>query len=83
MQTESAILIAINAIELRGATVADLTLDFTLPGHSINLKEGGSDLAVDASNIEEYISLVIEWTLRKGVTQQVDEFKAGFSSGEC
>jgi E3 ubiquitin-protein ligase TRIP12 len=31
--------------------------------------------------LEEYIELVLDWTLRKGVALQVKEFKAGFSSG--
>ncbi|GAA5888057.1 hypothetical protein JCM5296_005418 [Sporobolomyces johnsonii] len=71
---------AIGAIEVRGATVSDLTLDFTLPGYDIELKEGGKDIAVDIGNLEEYISLVIEWTLSRGVEAQVREFKKGFSA---
>lgn len=62
------------------STVADLTLDFTLPGYDIDLKEGGQDAVVDLSNLEEYIRLVIDWTLRKGVMLQLKEFKSGFSS---
>ncbi|KAI5475050.1 E3 ubiquitin-protein ligase TRIP12, partial [Pseudohyphozyma bogoriensis] len=71
---------AIDRIEIKGATVSDLTLDFTLPGYDIELKAGGRDIAVDMWNLEEYISLVIDWTLRKGVMLQVKEFKSGFSS---
>lgn len=64
------------------AAVEDMTLDFTLPGYDIELKPGGSDLGVTIVNLEEYISLVIEWTMRKGVQTQLQEFKDGFSSGK-
>ena len=73
---------AIKAIEVRGATVSDLTLDFTLPGTEIELKEGGKDIAVEIENVEEYVELVIDWTLRRGVAEQVLAFKQGFSTGE-
>ena len=33
------------------------------------------------SNVAEYISLVVEWTLRKGIVSQIKEFKAGFTTG--
>lgn len=73
---------SIESIEVRGATVSDLTLDFTLPGTEIELKEGGKDLSVDIDNVEEYVELVIDWTLRRGVEDQVLAFKQGFSTGE-
>ena len=57
-----------------------MTLDFTLPGYDIDLTEGGQDVAVELANLEEYIRLVIDWTLRKGVMLQLKEFKTGFSS---
>lgn len=62
-------------------TIDELYLDFTLPGHSIELKDGGKDIPVDITNLEEYIQLVVEWTLKKGITSQMDQFKLGFSSG--
>ncbi|GAA6053157.1 hypothetical protein JCM3770_002881 [Rhodotorula araucariae] len=68
------------AIKIRGASLADLVLDFTLPGRDIELKEGGNALAVDIDNLAEYIELVIEWTLKRGVQAQVAEFQRGFSS---
>ncbi|KAM0786305.1 hypothetical protein ACM66B_001783 [Microbotryomycetes sp. NB124-2] len=61
-------------------SVNDLTLDFTLPGHDIELKEEGRDLSVDVDNLDEYISLVIDWTVRRGVEAPVEEFKSGFSN---
>ena len=39
-------------------TVADLDLDFTLPGYSfIELKKGGKDLLVTLDNLEEYLKV--------------------------
>lgn len=61
--------------------MSELVLDFALPGYDIDLKEDGKDIPVDIWNIEEYISLVLEWTLRKGIALQIKEFKSGFSSG--
>ncbi|BGP33548.1 Ubiquitin fusion degradation protein 4 [Rhodotorula toruloides] len=70
----------LEAIQVRGATVSDLTLDFTLPGFDLELKDGGKDIAVDIHNVEEYIDLVLDWTLRRGVQAQINEFKKGFST---
>ena len=61
--------------------IEDLYLDFTLPGHSIELKPNGKNVPVDIHNLANYIELVVEWTLRKGIKLQLDEFKTGFSSG--
>ena len=58
----------------KGATFADLSLDFTLPGHpDIALKENGEDTTVTVWNMEEYAQLVCEWFLDKGISQQVCE----------
>lgn len=62
--------------------IDELYLDFTLPGHSIELKPGGKNISVDMTNLADYIDLVVEWTLRKGIQMQLDEFKSGFSSGK-
>lgn len=66
-------------------TVADLDLDFTLPGYpSIELKARASPkqppALVTLDNLDEYIRLVVEWTLHKGVAAQLDAFREGFSS---
>ncbi len=45
--------------ELENA-VADLDLDFTLPGQSnIELKKGGKDLIVTLDNLEEYLNVCV------------------------
>lgn len=80
-QTEEQRVADLEAIQVRGATVSDLTLDFTLPGFDLELKDGGKDIAVDIHNVEEYIELVLDWTLRRGVQAQINEFKKGFSTG--
>ncbi|KPV74163.1 uncharacterized protein RHOBADRAFT_54018 [Rhodotorula graminis WP1] len=70
----------LDAVQVRGATVADLVLDFTLPGRNIELKEGGAEIPVTLDNLAEYIDLVIEWTLKRGIEAQVAEFQRGFST---
>ena len=71
--------VAISAIEIDGASVEDLSLDFTLPGYELELKDRGKNIAVTMSNLEEYLSLVIEWTLIKGIKPMVQKFKEGFT----
>jgi len=62
-------------------TVLDLDLDFTLPGYShIELKKGGKDIIVNLENLEEYIKLIVEWTLITGVEKQLEAFREGFES---
>lgn len=46
----------------------DLSLDFTLPGYpNIELRANGSDTAVTIDNVHEYIELVVDFTLKRGV----------------
>ncbi|CAN6227486.1 unnamed protein product [Urochloa humidicola] len=64
----------------RGAPVEDLCLDFTLPGYpDYVLKEGGENVLVDIYNLEEYISLVVDATVKTGIMRQVEALKAGFN----
>ncbi|CAL5035273.1 unnamed protein product [Urochloa decumbens] len=64
----------------RGAPVEDLCLDFTLPGYpDYVLKKGGENLLVDIYNLEEYISLVVDATVKNGIMRQVEALKAGFN----
>lgn len=59
-------------------SVAELELDFTMPGTTFELKKGGKDLSVTLNNLDEYIHLVVDWTLIRGVQTQMDAFKEGF-----
>ena len=69
------------AIEIQGARVEDLGLDFTLPGYpSIDMQPNGSNIPVNAENVGFYVDRVIELTLSSGVQKQFDAFRAGFSS---
>ncbi|KAF5786287.1 putative HECT domain, armadillo-like helical, HECT, E3 ligase catalytic domain-containing protein [Helianthus annuus] len=65
-------------LRFRGAPVEDLCLDFTLPGYPDFVLKTGDDI-VDINNLEEYISLVVEATVKTGITRQMEAFRAGFS----
>lgn len=45
----------------------------------IELKEGGEDIDVTEENKMEYIKLVTQWRLTRGITDQTEAFKRGFS----
>lgn len=71
---------ALSEIEINGARVDDLSLDFTLPGYpSIELVKDGSNVAVTIENVNLYVDKVIDLTLGSGVQRQVDAFRSGFS----
>jgi len=63
----------------------DLCLNFTFnPSSSMygyksyELKAGGEEEEVNLNNVEEYIELVTDFCLTKGIQRQMDSFKAGF-----
>ena len=45
----------------------------------IELKDGGEEIDVTEENKMEYISLVTQWRLTRGITEQTEAFKRGFS----
>ena len=60
--------------------VESLGLDFTLPGYeSIELHAGGRNETVTGANVEQYISEVLDMTLRKGIRAAVRAFRQGFN----
>ncbi|EDV29613.1 uncharacterized protein TRIADDRAFT_52184 [Trichoplax adhaerens] len=62
-------------------TVDDLCLDFTLPGQpNFELKKNSKNMSVSLENLEDYLQLVIHWTLIEGVSKQMTAFKEGFES---
>lgn len=70
----------ISRIQVAGAGIEDLGLDFTLPGHpSIELISNGANTAVNIDNVGQYVEKVIDYTLYTGVKQQVEAFRTGFS----
>ncbi|KAK4764814.1 hypothetical protein SAY86_025904 [Trapa natans] len=69
---------ALTDLCFRGAHIEDLCLDFTLPGHPDYVMKPGDEI-VDTSNLEEYISLVVDATVRTGIARQLEAFKTGFN----
>ncbi|KAH9622519.1 hypothetical protein KSS87_008684 [Heliosperma pusillum] len=69
---------AIAELCFRGASFRDLCLDFTLPGYPDYVLKPG-DENVDIDNLEEYISLVVDATVKTGILRQLEAFRAGFN----
>ncbi|XP_076002219.1 E3 ubiquitin-protein ligase TRIP12 isoform X1 [Genypterus blacodes] len=80
-QTRETLQQALESLNMNGCSVEDLSLDFTLPGFpNIELKKGGKDVPVTIYNLEEYLRLVVYWTLNEGVSRQFESFREGFES---
>ncbi|CAO2813746.1 unnamed protein product [Amaranthus hypochondriacus] len=62
----------------RGTPIEDLCLDFTLPGYPDYVLKS-ADETVSINNLEEYISLVVDATLKAGIIRQLEAFRAGFN----
>ncbi|KAK7312253.1 hypothetical protein VNO77_36002 [Canavalia gladiata] len=69
---------AIANLNFRGARVEDLCLDFTLPGYPDYILKPGDEI-VDINNLEEYISMVVDATVKIGIMHQMEAFRAGFN----
>ncbi|KAK8586253.1 hypothetical protein V6N13_130774 [Hibiscus sabdariffa] len=69
---------AIADLRFHGASIEDLCLDFTLPGYPGYILKPG-DETVDINNLDEYISLVVDATVKSGIIQQMEAFRAGFN----
>ncbi|KAK7393587.1 hypothetical protein VNO78_22145 [Psophocarpus tetragonolobus] len=66
-------------LSFRDTRIEDLCLDFTLPGYpDIVLASGTDPSMVNMSNLEDYVSLIVDATVRSGVLRQVEAFKSGF-----
>ncbi|KAK9129435.1 hypothetical protein Sjap_009922 [Stephania japonica] len=65
-------------LRLRGTAIKDLYLDFTLPGYPDYVLKPGEE-NVDINNLELYISLVVDATVKTGIMRQVEAFRAGFN----
>ncbi|XP_077239573.1 ubiquitin-protein ligase 4 [Tasmannia lanceolata] len=59
--------------------IEDLCLDFTLPGYPDYELAPGHNKMVNSINLDEYVSLVVDATVRSGVYRQVEAFKSGFN----
>ncbi|CAF4233634.1 unnamed protein product, partial [Rotaria sp. Silwood2] len=47
---------------------------------NIELKKGGKDCLVTIENLDQYINLIVYWTLVEGVRRQFESFRDGFNS---
>ena len=71
---------AIEELNIHGAKVEDLTLDFTLPGYpEIELIPNGAETTLATDNVQQYIDRVLDLSLGSGVRPQIEAFQAGFS----
>ncbi|TYJ99546.1 E3 ubiquitin-protein ligase UPL3 [Cucumis melo var. makuwa] len=68
----------ISNLTFRGIPVEDLCLDFTVPGYPDYVLRPG-DETVNIHNLEEYISLVLDATVKTGIMRQMEAFTAGFN----
>ncbi|CAL5377006.1 unnamed protein product [Camellia sinensis] len=68
----------IDDLRFRGASIEDLCLDFTLPGYPDYVLKLGEE-NVDINKLEEYLSLVVDATVKTGIMRQMEAFKAGFN----
>ncbi|XP_068492520.1 E3 ubiquitin-protein ligase UPL4 isoform X2 [Phaseolus vulgaris] len=67
-------------LTFRDTRIEDLCLDFTLPGYpDIVLASGTDNSMVNMGNLEDYVSLIVEATVRSGISKQVEAFKSGFN----
>ncbi|EPS60002.1 ubiquitin-protein ligase 4, partial [Genlisea aurea] len=67
-------------VGLQSTDIEDLSLDFSLPGYPDYVLTPQSDSKmVSLDNLEEYISLVVNATLKSGIARQIEAFKSGFN----
>ncbi|KAI4350275.1 hypothetical protein L6164_004746 [Bauhinia variegata] len=69
---------AVANLQFHGAPIEDLCFDFTLPGYPEYILKPGDEI-VNINNLEEYISLVVDATVKTGITRQMEAFRAGFN----
>lgn len=63
------------------ANLTDLSLSYVLPGYNdIQLVENGANVQVTEVNLEAYVNDVVQATVGKGVWEQIQAFKKGFST---
>ncbi|KAJ0028429.1 hypothetical protein Pint_35570 [Pistacia integerrima] len=63
----------------RGTRVEDLYLDFTLPGYpEYVLTSEADEKMVNMTNLGDYAALVVDATIRSGISRQFEAFKSGF-----
>ncbi|XP_020579574.1 E3 ubiquitin-protein ligase UPL4 [Phalaenopsis equestris] len=67
-------------LSFRNTAIEDLYLDFTLPGYSDYLLSSATNSKmVNIDNLEEYVSLVVDASIKDGISRQVQAFQSGFN----
>ncbi|KAK7355710.1 hypothetical protein VNO80_14970 [Phaseolus coccineus] len=67
-------------VSFRDERIEDLFLDFTLPGYPDILLAPGTDHSmVNMRNLENYVSLIVDATVRSGISRQMEAFESGFN----
>lgn len=69
------------SLDLDGCPISELGLDFVLPSQGgIELRRGGSEIALTIHNLDQYVRLVTHWYLYEGVSRQMEALREGFES---
>ena len=67
-------------VRYNSSKIEDIGLTFTLPGYNdIELKRGGTDIIVNAENLDEYVYLVFNRMILNGPLPYIEAFKLGFN----
>jgi E3 ubiquitin-protein ligase TRIP12 len=64
-------------VTVDGANIEDLCLTFVVPGSSVDLVKGGSDIVVNEVNLREYVDAVVEACVGSGVASYFESIQAG------
>lgn len=70
----------IEKLEYDGCPIADLGIDFVLPGHNVELMRNGRMTSVTIQNLHQYANLVTHWYLVEGVNRQMESLREGFET---
>ena len=69
-----------NKVLYNGMNIEDIGLTFNVPGYSdYELKPRGSDISLNANNLEEYVSLSFDKLCLSGIYPIIKSFKIGFN----
>ncbi|KAL5721492.1 HECT-type E3 ubiquitin transferase [Ranunculus cassubicifolius] len=71
----------VSNLSFRNTRIEDLCLDFSLPGYPDYMLSTGDDhlKMVNSINLEEYVSSILDATIHRGISRQVEAFKSGFN----
>ena len=62
-----------------GCSFSDLCVNFMVPGTNNELKEGGEDIMLTASNLEEYLDCLGRVVVEEGPSLAIQSFREGFN----